>query len=158
MKAQIVNQTNILTRNPKIQKILDFVVFKLSKNKIRNQKNLKLKNITLVFLSTPEMKKINKNFRGKNKPTDVLSFESMEEDVLGELLFCFDVLKKQAKQQRHSDSHEFSYMLIHGILHLLGYDHELSKKEEKLMFKIQDQLFQELTESKIKLDCFVCPS
>lgn len=125
--------------------MLDAVVRGLVKTKVRNQKQLKAKTITLVFLDPKEMKQINKQFRGKNKPTDVLSFASMEEGSLGELLFCLDVLKKQAKEQKHSLEIEFLYMLIHGVLHLLGYDHELSKKEEKLMFKIQDELFDKLT-------------
>ncbi|AZZ37196.1 rRNA maturation RNase YbeY [Bdellovibrio sp. qaytius] len=145
MEAQVVNQSKSRTHQKKIQAMLDAVVRGLSLTKVRNQKLLKSKLITLVFLDAKEMKQINKQFRKKNKPTDVLSFASMEEGSLGELIFCLDVLKKQAKEQGHSLENEFLYMLIHGILHLLGYDHELSLKEEKLMFKIQDQLFQSLT-------------
>jgi probable rRNA maturation factor len=147
MEAQVVNQSKNLTHAKKIQKHLDAVIRGLSKVKVRNQKLLKSKAITLVFLDSAQMKKINKQFRGKNKPTDVLSFASIEPGSLGELLFCLDVLKKQAKQQEHSLEHEFLYMLIHGVLHLLGYDHELSAKEEKLMFRIQDTLFEQLTVS-----------
>lgn len=145
MEAQVVNQSKSKTHQKKIQALLDAVVRGLGQTKVRNQKLLKAKTLTLVFLDSREMKKINKQFRGKNKPTDVLSFSSMEEGSLGELLFCLDVLKKQAKEQEHSLENEFLYMLIHGVLHLLGYDHELSKNEEKLMFRIQDQLFETLT-------------
>lgn len=136
----------------KIQKFLDAVIRGLKKKHLRNLKLLKAKTVTLVFLDPPQMKKINKQFRGKNKPTDVLSFFSAEEDSIGEILFCPDVLKKQAKDQSHSFENEFLYMLIHGLLHLLGYDHERSIAEEKLMFKIQDQLFAQLTVLKINLD------
>ena len=145
MEAQVVNQSKSRTHQKKIQQMLNAVVRGLSLKKVRNQKQLKAKTITLVFLDAAEMKKINKQFRGKNKPTDVLSFAAIEPDSLGELLFCLDVLKKQAKDQEHSLENEFLYMLIHGVLHLLGYDHELSAKEEKLMFRIQDELFQSLT-------------
>ncbi|MCM2353832.1 MAG: rRNA maturation RNase YbeY [Pseudobdellovibrio sp.] len=145
MEALVVNQSKNLTHAKKIQKHLDAVIRGLSKTKVRNQKLLKSKGITLVFLDSAQMKKINKQFRGKNKPTDVLSFAPVEPESLGELLFCLDVLKKQAKEQGHSLEHEFLYMLIHGVLHLLGYDHELSAQEEKLMFRIQDQLFETLT-------------
>ena len=100
------------------------------------------------------MKKINKAFRGKNKATDVLSFASVTPDSLGELVFCLDVLKNQAAEQNHTLGHEFLYMLIHGLLHLLKYDHEISKTEHIKMFKRQDKLFVELTELKINLDCF----
>jgi len=145
MEAQVVNQSKSRTHQKKIQQMLDAVVRGLNHTKVRNQKQLKAKTITLVFLDAADMKQINKQFRGKNKPTDVLSFAAMEKDSLGELLFCLDVLKKQAKEQDHSLENEFLYMLIHGVLHLLGYDHEHSAKEEKLMFRIQDQLFQSLT-------------
>lgn len=147
MEAQVVNQSKNLTHAKKIQKTLDAVIRGLNKTKVRHQKLLKSKAVTLVFLDPAQMKKINKQFRGKNKPTDVLSFAPMEEGSLGEILFCLDVLKKQAKEQDHSLEHEFLYMLIHGVLHLLGYDHELSKKEEKLMFRIQDQLFDQLIQT-----------
>lgn len=145
MEALVVNESKNVTQTKKIQKQLDAVIRGLSKLKLRNHKLLKSEMITLVFLDPPQMKKINKQFRGKNKPTDVLSFAPVEEDSLGEILFCVEVLKKQAKEQKHSLDHEFLYMLIHGVLHLLGYDHELSEKEEKLMFRIQDQLFAQLT-------------
>lgn len=145
MKAQVVNQSKNLTHAKKIQKNLEAVIRGLNKVKLRRQKLLKSKTITLVFLDTAQMKKINKQFRGKNKPTDVLSFAPIEPGSMGELLFCLDVLKKQAKQHGQSLEHEFLYMLIHGVLHLLGYDHELSATEEKLMFRIQDKLFEQLT-------------
>ena len=145
MEALVVNQSKKLTHAKKIQANLDAVIRGLSKTRVRNQKLLKSNGITLVFLDSAQMKKINKQFRGKNKPTDVLSFAPVEPGSLGELLFCLDVLKKQAKEQGHSLEHEFLYMLIHGVLHLLGYDHELSAKEEKLMFRIQDTLFEQLT-------------
>lgn len=145
MEALVVNQSKKLTHAKKIQANLDAVIRGLSKTRVRNQKLLKSKGITLVFLDSAQMQKINKQFRGKNKPTDVLSFAPVEPGSLGELLFCLDVLKKQAKEHEHSLEHEFLYMLIHGVLHLLGYDHELSAKEEKLMFRIQDELFETLT-------------
>ena len=115
------------------------------KQKIRNKNFLSLKKeLTVVFLSALQMQNINNQFRKKNKPTDVLSFESAEVDSIGELLFCVDVLKIQAAEQKHSFEDEFNYMLIHGLLHLLGYDHETSKNEEKLMFRLQDQCFAKL--------------
>jgi probable rRNA maturation factor len=113
--------------------------------KIRNRKWLESKKeLTVVFLSAREMQKINKQFRGKNKPTDVLSFAAVDPSSLGELLFCSEVLKRQAKVQNHSEFAETCYMLIHGFLHLVGYDHELSAAEEKLMFRLQDNCFAEL--------------
>jgi rRNA maturation RNase YbeY len=96
--------------------------------------------LTCVFLSSRQMKKINFQFRKKNKVTDVLSFESPYGP--GELLFCLDQIKRQAKDQKHSVSAELSYMLIHGVLHLLGYDHEKSRSQAEKMFEIQDHIFK----------------
>ena len=90
------------------------------------------------------MKNINRQFRKKNKPTDILSFQSADPNSLGELLLCTDVLKEQAVRHGHLFSDEVMYMLIHGLLHLLGYDHEASPKEEKLMFRLQDKCFNDL--------------
>ena len=148
MKVIQVNQT-AKPRASKDEKFLAGVVKKiiaeLQTKKIRNRRYLRQKKeLTVVFLTPAQMKKINFQFRKKNKPTDILSFQSEDPVSLGELLLCTDVLKTQAKKQNHSLNDETSYMLIHGILHLLGYDHEESLLEEKLMFKIQDQCFNNL--------------
>ncbi len=100
--------------------------------------------LTVVFLDTAKAKKLNQQFRKKNYATDVLSFQGDEGRNLGELVLCPQVLKKQAKEHKHSFEAELGYMLIHGVLHLLGYEHEKSKKEAQKMFKIQDQLFDRL--------------
>lgn len=140
----LVNETPEL-QPKRLEAFLKKILRHFAGVRLRNQFLLtEKKELTLVFLNRAEMKKINFQFRKKNKPTDVLSFESEDPTSLGELLFCLDVLKIQAKQQKHSLEQEFLYMMIHGILHLLGYDHELSKKEEKLMFRLQDQCFKKL--------------
>lgn len=146
MKITLVNQTSFKISELKLQKILDSVFNQLSKKQIRQKKHLKKSEITCVFLNKSEMKILNNNFRKKNKPTDVLSFQPLDSNSMGELVFCLDVLTLQAKKQKHSLSFEFLYMLIHGILHLLGYDHELSKKEEKIMFSLQDLIFAKMTQ------------
>lgn len=112
---------------------------------LRKQKILKKeKDLVVVFVDEPKMKQINFQFRKKNKSTDILSFESFDENVLGELVLCLPVLKRQAKDHKLSLNHEIGYMLIHGILHLLGYDHETSPKDANAMFEIQDALFDKL--------------
>ncbi len=141
MKAIIVNETKDKIPRTLAKDVKEICSY-LAAKKLRNGKLLSEKSeITLVFLSSSEMKKINKAFRKKDKPTDILSFSSDDPASLGELLLCTDVLKKQAAVQRHTLRDEMRYMLIHGILHLLGYDHELSKSEEKIMFSIQDKAF-----------------
>lgn len=153
MKITLVNQTTFKISESKLQKILDSVFMLLAKKNIRQIKLLKKTEITCVFLNKTEMKILNNSFRKKNKPTDVLSFQPLDSNSMGELVFCLDVLTLQAKKQKHSLSFEFLYMLIHGVLHLLGYDHEASKKEEKVMFLLQDLVFEQLTQVNKNLNC-----
>ena len=100
--------------------------------------------LTVVFLDPTPARQLNQRFRRKNYATDVLSFTSDSPDELGELVLCPQVLQKQAKEQGLSFQAELAYMLIHGVLHLQGLDHEKSKAEARRMFKIQDQLFDRL--------------
>jgi probable rRNA maturation factor len=87
-------------------------------------------------------KKLNKKMRQANYATDILSFCGDEGDSFGELVICPQVLKKQAKEHGFSFQHELIYMLIHGVLHLLGYDHEQHQRKASEMFRIQDKIFQ----------------
>lgn len=149
MKVNIVNTATKQTAPKITAKTLQRLVLQINASLIkmptRKKKLLTEKTeLTLVFLSAQEMKKINYQFRKKNKATDILSFESSDPNSLGELLLCMDVLKKQAAENNHSLQNEITYMLIHGILHLLGYDHEISRAEEKKMFRLQDKCFGEV--------------
>ena len=109
------------------------------------RKELKIKDdLTVVFLDPAPAKKLNHQFRKKKYATDVLSFSSDLPGELGELVMCPQVLQRQAKEHGLSLKAELSYMLIHGVLHLLGYDHEKSEREAQKMFRIQDQLFDRL--------------
>lgn len=83
-------------------------------------------------------------FRKKNYATDILSFAGDLEDSLGELVLCSQVLQKQAKEHKLTFNEELGYMLTHGVLHLMGFDHEKSKKEAKIMHDIQDLIFDKL--------------
>jgi probable rRNA maturation factor len=104
---------------------------------------IKKKFLTIAFVSKKEIKKLNKLYRKKNKPTDILSFSPVEPGSLGELAISLDVIKAQANEHGLIQQFELGYMLIHGMLHLLGHDHK-KPKEAKKMFKIQDELFQKL--------------
>lgn len=107
------------------------------------------RDLTIIFLSRSKAKKINLQFRGKDYATDILSFSDPEGDVLGELALCPAVLQSQAKDNKHSFQMELNYLLLHGVLHLLGYDHEGTaakhKKRAKIMFQIQDEVFYSLS-------------
>ena len=100
--------------------------------------------LVLVFLPLKEAKKLNQEFRGKNKATDVLSFDALEPGGLGELIFSPSVIAEQARQNRWAWRYEWAYLCLHGVLHLLSYDHEQDEAEAKEMFELQDRTFDKL--------------
>lgn len=106
-------------------------------------KKLARKELVVVFVTSTEMKRLNNQYRGKNYATDVLSFESADPTCIGELVMCLPVLRAQAKRTGLSERGELGYMIVHGVLHLLGFDHEI-KKEEIQMFALQDSLYATL--------------
>ena len=138
MNLTLVNQSKIPMPRKWLDECADFISKEL-------KKELKVKtDLTIVFLDPRPAKKINFQFRKKNYATDVLSFPSEFPGELGELILCPQVLKRQAKEHDLSFKAELAYMLIHGVLHLLGWDHERSTKEATQMFRIQDQIFDRL--------------
>ncbi|MCI8833466.1 MAG: rRNA maturation RNase YbeY [Clostridia bacterium] len=97
-----------------------------------------------ITLSNEEyIHKINKETRNVDKPTDVLSFPMFEKneipktktgipDVLGDIIICIPIVKKQAIEYEHSFKRELAYMLVHGFYHLIGYDHIEEKDKQKM--------------------------
>lgn len=121
---------------------------------LRKRKILKglAPQITLVFISNAEMKIMNTRYRGKKYATDILSFESVDPSNLGDLVIATSVIRRQAKEHGLTMQQELGYMILHGMLHLLGYDHEKSVKEAKRMFKIQDDVFEHLCQTSAHVD------
>lgn len=107
-----------------------------------------------------EMIRLNKTYRNQAKVTDVLSFSSGEpffgQGFLGTLVICDSVLEKQAKEEGHSARDELRVLLVHGILHLLGFDHERGPKDAEIMRRYEALLLKKvarpvaLAESKVK--------
>jgi len=103
---------------------------------------LSQKEIELILTNNVEIQQINLNTRGFDKPTDVLSFpyEEMMHAPLGSIVISSDFVEEKSKLYGHSFEAEFTLLFIHGILHLLGYDHEIDNgehrdKEEELIHK-----------------------
>lgn len=143
MNLNIVNQSK--TRIPRkfISEWILLISKNLQKSKVLSKADSQ-RELTLVFLDPKPAKALNLEFRGKNYATDVLSFDSDDIESLGELVMCPEVLKKQAQEHGLTFQVELGYMLIHGVLHLLGYDHETGEKDAAEMFGIQDRLFEKL--------------
>lgn len=119
----------------------------LSREKLAATSRKKLRaarEISLVFVSRAEIRRLNRQFRSKDKATDVLSFAPSEDGSLGELVLCLEVIRRQATEHGLSLNEELGYMVLHGILHLLGYDHELSAAASRRMLSLQDRVFERL--------------
>lgn len=101
--------------------------------------------ISVHVIGDEKMKELNRVHRGKNKTTDVLSFAATEgkwfgkqEEDLGDIFISAAKIRKQAKVWEVSAAEEFTRMLVHGVLHILGYDH-ITKSEASIMFGKQEK-------------------
>ena len=113
--------------------------------------------ISVALVGTQEIKTLNRKFRKKNQPTDVLSFSrlasfspDMASQEIGDLVICLPVAKKQARDFKEPLGRELERLIVHGTLHLFGYDHERSKKDERIMFRLQDLILKELSPNHLK--------
>lgn len=117
-------------------------------------KDQKIENamFSVIFVSEDTIQKINKECRNIDKVTDVISFAFEDNGkmlyndirVLGDIYICIPKMIKQAKEYGHNEKRELSFLALHGLLHLLGYDHVNSKEEEKNMFALQERLLNEI--------------
>ena len=104
------------------------------------------KEVSLILVDLEEIHRMNKEYRGIDRPTDVISFEEDDEEdenYLGDIFICVEKVYEQAKSYGHSNEREFAFLLIHGILHLSGYDH-IEKEDEVIMFAKQDEILNDL--------------
>lgn len=87
-----------------------------------------LDEVSIAFVDDDAMTSLNRKFRHKNKTTDVLTFAG-EDRFLGDIVISVDQAKRQAADEKHSLATEVRYLILHGILHALGYDHETDSGE-----------------------------
>jgi probable rRNA maturation factor len=107
--------------------------------------------LSLAIVGNQEMQELNAKFRNKDYPTDVLSFPSdavvpTGARVLGDVIISVDKAQDQAKERGRTLDEEMVTLLIHGILHLLGYDHERSPKDAGTMHRREKKLYRTLCE------------
>jgi probable rRNA maturation factor len=111
--------------------------------------------VSVTFVENQRMQEINREYRNIDKPTDVISFALEEEGegeiavigddlptVLGDIIVSVQKAEEQAKDYGHSYERELGFLLIHGFLHLLGYDH-LNEEDEKKMFGRQEEILHQ---------------
>ncbi len=150
MKINFINFKNFCLKN-KINKIFSYAVSDL---------NFSGFSVNLKMCSVQEIRYLNNKFRNLDRETDVLSFPNLnfenkkisskdlsaELDLetglvsLGDIVICKDVAKRQAKEYGHSYKRELYFLALHGLLHLIGYDHENEKEEQEMMEKAEQIL------------------
>ena len=106
-------------------------------------------SFNLIIVDNNYIHELNKNYRHIDRETDVISFAFLDDKNeiinnskiidLGEIYICYDICLKNAKKYGNSFDREFCFLFIHGLLHLLGYDHQ-TKEQEEVMFKLQDEI------------------
>lgn len=124
------------------------------------KRTLELENVeasifSIIFIDDEKMRELNKTYRGIDSTTDVLSFAFEDNNKfcynirhLGQIFVSIPKMKSQAKDYGHSETRELSFLVVHGLLHLLGYDHTKGIEEEKEMFSKQELVLDEFEETK----------
>lgn len=139
---EIINETNEdIKELEEIQKLADFA---LKYQKIEHAV------FNIIIVDEEKIQFLNKNYRNKDSVTDVISF-ALEDDntfiqtdmrILGDIYICLKKAKEQSVEYGHSFLRELSFLTVHGLLHLLGYDH-MNEEDEKIMFKLQEMILNE---------------
>jgi probable rRNA maturation factor len=106
--------------------------------------NRKKAYFSLALVGKKRIRELNRRYRRKDRPTDVLAFPDKEPERLGELVICPEEVKKNAKRFNSTFKKELARVLIHGLLHLLGRDHEKGEKEAEKMFEKENYYLAEV--------------
>ncbi|KRN03767.1 rRNA maturation RNase YbeY [Holzapfeliella floricola] len=148
----IINEENLLSSKQVdwAQRLLDY-----TKDKIAPEQSIEM---SVSFVSEDEIKKINQTYRGKDNSTDVISFaieDGEDQDEIemlqqtfgiarniGDLIICPAIVAEHGEEYGHGFDREFGYTLVHGFLHLSGYDH-IDPEEEKEMIGLQNQILDD---------------
>lgn len=146
LQIDVIDETGKLSEE-ELKLVESILRYASEQEKVKNDAE-----VSVTFVSNKEIQEINKEYRGKDQPTDVISF-AMEElgdgeipvmgidlpRVLGDIIISLDRAKEQAEDYGHSLQREIGFLTVHGFLHLLGYDHE-NENDEKKMFSRQNDI------------------
>lgn len=124
-----------------LKKVEEFIKFVIEKESLQNC------SFSIIITDNTFIHKLNKEYRNVDRPTDVISFalednKDIEYDnyrLLGDIYICDKKVFDQAKEYGHSVKRELSFLAVHGLLHLLGYDH-MKPEDEKVMFGLQEEI------------------
>lgn len=151
---EIIDNVDILTENHR--ELIQDIIFLAAKRINLNDAF----QVDISIVDTHTIRHLNKMYRGKDKSTDVLSFaleENSQDDdfpevilkeddsfvkILGDIVICDEKIIEQAQAYGHSFERELAFLVVHGFLHVNGYDHQ-TPTEEAEMFRIQEEVLQE---------------
>ena len=143
MKIEIFNET---------KDNLDEYIDTIKKVLVHGLDKLKVGEVTfnIIFVNNDYIHKLNKQYRNIDRETDVITF-ALEDDktfnpverILGDIYISIDKAKSQSVEYGHSLERELCFLSVHGMLHLLGYDH-MEKEEERVMFNLQEEILDEM--------------
>ena len=134
MNKIIINNETVYKRYSYLKEVLEYT---LELEKINNAE------FSLIFVNKERIKELNKEYRGINKITDVISFAFEDNNnllynkhrLLGDIYICIPKMREQAVSCGHSEKRELAFLAVHGLLHLLGYNHETKEEEIIMMTK-----------------------
>lgn len=141
-QIEIFNETNEEIKE--IETMKKFIEYASFHNKLENVV------FNIIIVSNEKIREINRDYRKMDRPTDVISFALEDEKevfqkfdgeprILGDIYISIDKAKEQATLYGHSLKRELCFLSIHGLLHLLGYDH-MNEEDEKIMFDLQRKI------------------
>jgi probable rRNA maturation factor len=148
-------KADVFTRNEqKIETVtpsLRALVRRAAKAALEYEKVTFAPEISVTFTDNEGIRELNACHRNIDRPTDVLSFPLFEKedladasdgDALGDIVISLERSREQANDYGHSYEREVAFLTVHSMLHLLGYDHEISEKDEKEMFERQEEILK----------------
>jgi len=142
VNVEIINETGVdIEYIPTMRELINYAI---DREKLGNV------IFNIIIVDNEYIHKLNKEYRGIDRPTDVISF-ALEDNsdfslegirVLGDIYISIDKVYEQANLYGHSNLREICFLMIHGFLHLLGYDH-MNPEDEKVMFEKQEEILSE---------------
>jgi probable rRNA maturation factor len=140
MSIEVFNETN---------ELLDKELYELKEllDNVCKDEKLSEGEFNVIIVDKEKIQELNREYRNIDRVTDVISF-ALEDDntikldnyrMLGDIYICIDKTKEQANEFGHSFKRELSFLAVHGLFHLLGYDH-MNEEEEKIMFAKQEEV------------------
>lgn len=142
-KIEIFNETNEEIKE--LETVEKVLYSAMKKEKLENTQ------FNLIIVDNEYIHELNKDYRGIDRETDVITFALEDEDtlvigdderILGDIYISIDRARSQAEEYGHSFLREISFLAVHGFYHLLGYDHQ-TKEEEEVMFGKQEEVLQD---------------